>query len=264
MGGVVDLDPSSTAAQDAIALADAMLASDGEDQVAIRNGQRYVARLRRSIAPPRTALRFSRDKLYLLIGGLGGLGLGLARWMVRHGARRLLLVVRTGIATPQQTAAISEIERFGAEVIVRSADISDSSQAANLFASLPGELAGIIHLAAAGKMSPLGEITPEDIRQVMAPKIQGSWNLHRQAQRMPLDFFIMFSSWASILGAQHLGHYIAANQFIDAVAALPEIAGSTGARRQLGGLGRDPKCQRRLTTRLPARRLTAHVFRRCV
>src|SRR5262249_120997 len=149
----------------------------------------------------------------------------------------------------RQIAAIREIQRFGAEVLVQTVDISDARQAADLFATLPGELGGILHLATAGKMAPLKDLTPQEVRRPMAPKVQGSWILHQLSKDLPLDFFVTFSSWASVLGAQDLAHYIAANQFMDALAhyrrgqGLPALSVNWGAwdviRNATGELMRD-------------------------
>src|SRR3984885_16168190 len=61
-------------------------------------------------------------------------------------------------------------------------------------------------------------MTAAGVRGLLGPKTLGTWNLHGASRDGALDFFVMFSSWASVLGVQDLGHYNAANQFIDAVA----------------------------------------------
>jgi SAM-dependent methyltransferase/NAD(P)-dependent dehydrogenase (short-subunit alcohol dehydrogenase family) len=233
VGGIIDLDPSVSNHESASAIVDAIVGGnvDNEDQVAIRNGTRYVPRLQRSAAPSQTVSPLSKEKIYLITGGLGGLGLRLARWMAQRGARRLILVGRTTLpnratwdsisadsVAGERIAAVREIESFGAEVSLRALDICDQEQVEDLFASLPGALGGIFHLAAAGEMSPLTSMTSTGVREVMGPKTLGTWNLHVTSRDMALDFFVMFSSWASVLGAQELGHYNAANQFMDALA----------------------------------------------
>jgi SAM-dependent methyltransferase/NAD(P)-dependent dehydrogenase (short-subunit alcohol dehydrogenase family)/acyl carrier protein len=232
-GGVIDLDPSAPDRESAAAILDAIAGDglDNEDQSAIRNGARYVPRLQRAVPPAPHTQPLSKDKIYLITGGLGGLGLRLARWMAQRGARRLLLVGRTTLTDRatwdnastdpvigEKIAAIREIENFGAEVTLRAVDICDHRQIVEMFAALPGELGGILHLAAAGEMSSLASMTSAGMRDAMAPKTLGTWNLHEASKDLAIDFFIMFSSWASVLGAQVLGHYNAANQFIDAVA----------------------------------------------
>jgi SAM-dependent methyltransferase/NAD(P)-dependent dehydrogenase (short-subunit alcohol dehydrogenase family) len=232
-GGVIDLDPAASDRENASVILDAVLniGTNAEDQIAIRNGMRYVPRLRRSPPPPCAFQPLARDKTYLITGGLGGVGLGLARWMAQRGARRLFLVGRTALpdratwdkipsdsVAGARITAIREIESFGAEVSLGIVDLFDQQQVETMFASVSGEWGGIFHLAAAGDMSSLVNMTSDGMRKVMAPKMLGTWNLHVASRNMALDFFVMFSSWASVLGAQDLGHYNAANQFMDAVA----------------------------------------------
>ncbi|HEY1577814.1 MAG TPA: condensation domain-containing protein, partial [Terracidiphilus sp.] len=249
-GGVIDLDPAASDRENASVILDAVLniGTNAEDQIAIRNGMRYVPRLRRSPPPPCALQPLAKDKTYLITGGLGGVGLGLARWMAQRGARRLFLVGRTALPdratwdkVPSDSdagariTAIREIESFGTEVSLGIVDLFDQQQVETMFASVSGELGGIFHLAAAGDASSLVNMTSDGMRKVMAPKMLGTWNLHVASRNMALDFFVMFSSWASVLGAQDLGHYNAANQFMDAVAhyrrslGLPATALNWGA-----------------------------------
>ncbi len=97
-GGLVDLDggDAHTAAQQLLAEVDAGIDA-GEDQVAWRNGVRYVARLERGSVPAPRQVTLVDDAAYLVTGGLGGLGLEVARWLVDHGARHLVLIGRRGL-----------------------------------------------------------------------------------------------------------------------------------------------------------------------
>ena len=232
-GGIVDLEPSTSQVASARVLVIAMVlaTADDEDQIAFRNGERYVPRLHRAAAPPAASAPLATDKLYLITGGLGGIGLRLARWMAQRGARHLLLVSRTGLpdrsvwgevdgdtTVARQISAIREIENLGADVSLRKLDICDRDLVRSLFATLPRELGGILHLAAAGEFSSLSNMTEAAVRAVMSPKTIGTWNLHDASKNLPIDFFVLFSSWAAVLGAENLAHYNAANQFLDAFA----------------------------------------------
>ncbi|NIN99982.1 MAG: KR domain-containing protein, partial [Anaerolineae bacterium] len=98
-GGLIDLFPAGSAEQSAEQLLGEILQPDGENQIAFRNGLRFVARLDRwpkqlEVAPPP---QWRKDAAYLITGGLGGLGLELARWLVDKGARRLILMGRTAL-----------------------------------------------------------------------------------------------------------------------------------------------------------------------
>jgi acyl transferase domain-containing protein/acyl carrier protein/protein-L-isoaspartate O-methyltransferase len=237
-GGLVDLDPAASAENQAGLLVDALTAADGEDQIAFRGGVCHVARLKRSGRPAQVAPRFEPHASYLITGGLGGLGLVVARWMAEQGAHRLILVGRGGIERPEQAAAINRIEQLGASVRTVRADIADPETTAQLFDSIAAEeppLKGVIHAAAALSRDNVREMSPDVLREVLRPKVLGTWLLHRRTRHLALDFFCLFSSAASLLGASGLAHYAAANQFLDALAkyrqgqGLPALAIEWGA-----------------------------------
>ena len=121
-----------------------------EDQIAYRDGQRYVARLvRHEPAPSDAAPALNADSSYLITGGLGALGLAVAKWMVAEGARHLVL---TGRRAPSEKAreVIEQLEETGARILVVSADVSDREQAAHLFEAMNGQmppLKGVVHAA---------------------------------------------------------------------------------------------------------------------
>jgi acyl transferase domain-containing protein len=194
---------------------------DGEDEIAFRQGRRYVARLvRRSHRPHTESLQFDSHSSYLITGGLGALGLRVAHWMVQQGARHLVLI---GRRDPSQQAqeVLSQLEQSGARVLVVKADISKEHDAAQLLerikTSMP-HLRGIIHAAGVIDDGVLLRQNWERFTRVMAPKMVGAWNLHRLTRDLPLNFFVCFSSVASLLGSPGQGNYVAANAFMDALA----------------------------------------------
>jgi SAM-dependent methyltransferase/acyl carrier protein len=235
-GGLVDLDPLATEEEQAELLVRDLLANDGEDQVAYRHGTRYVARLKRCARPAPRAAGFHADGSYLITGGLGGLGLVVARWLVKQGVRRLILVGRNGVTRECQTEALREIERFGASIRIVQADISDPTQMERLFSTLASEppLKGVIHAAAVLSRDRVLEMSAEQLRGVLLPKVAGTWLLHRHTRHLPLDFFCMFSSTASLLGSGGLAHYAAANQFLDGFAHYRQRLGLPGIAIQWG------------------------------
>jgi acyl carrier protein len=113
------------------------------------------------------------------------------------------------------------MEAAGARVVVASADVSDRAQIAELLArieqGLP-PLRGVVHAAAAGSDSTVLEQNAERFWATMAPKMHGAWNLHALTADKPLDFFVLYSSVMSLLGAPGNGNYTAANAFLDALA----------------------------------------------
>jgi acyl transferase domain-containing protein/SAM-dependent methyltransferase len=227
-GGLIDLDSADELPRQAAAVVRELLQPDGEDQVACRGGERYAARLQPYAPPAPKPESFSPDACYLITGGLGGLGLVLAQWMARRSARRLILAGRSGVVRDEQRAALAEIESLGASVRVVQVDIADPDSVAGMFAGIAAEglpLKGVFHVATVVNRDPVQEMTPESLAAVMRPKVEGAWLLHRHTREMALDFFCLFSSTASILGSGGLGHYAAANQFLDGFAAYRRSLG---------------------------------------
>ncbi len=220
---------------------------DKEDQVVYRAGKRYVARLVKSKVALADGGVLSQSPLqpdhsYLITGGLGALGLKIAHWMVDEGARQLVLTGRRGPSAEAQ-AVVRQLEEMGAEVLVVSTDISDRAQVARLLAEMDEKmppLKGIIHAAGILDDGVLAQQDRARFEQVMAPKIVGSWILHTLTQDRPLDFFVCFSSLASLIGSPGQSNYAAANAFMDALAhhrhvlGLPALSINWGAWAKIG------------------------------
>ncbi len=233
-GGLIDLDSAGTLADDAAALLAELLHSDGEDQIALRDHQRLVARLARRGLPVARATQWQPDASYLITGGLGGLGLKLAHWMAESGARTIVLTSRRGLPAREQwdrlapasretdqVAAIRAIEALGARVQIVAADVSDRTAMQALFdrfgRDLP-PLRGIVHAATALSNWSIATLPQEALHDMLAPKVAGTWLLHELSRELPLDFFVLFSSTTALWGSRELAHYAAANQFLDALA----------------------------------------------
>ncbi len=160
------------------------------------------------------------DGTYLITGGLGGLGLQVAHWLIRRGARHLALMSRSGDSAVAQTA-LEEMKAAGAQVRVARGDVADSRQVASVLAEIKErmpQLCGIIHAAGVLDDGILLQLNHERFNTVMRPKVIGAWNLHALTAGQPLDFFILFSSVASLLGSPGQGNYSAANSFLDLLA----------------------------------------------
>jgi acyl transferase domain-containing protein len=229
-GGLIDLDVDMGVE----AMAETLLAELGqshpEAEVAFRAGQRYVPRLHPSHFQGDSYSKrlphdsnsqhplVKSDHTYLITGGLGGLGLQIAHWLVDQGARNLVLVGRKGISKPD---LLNEMQQTGAMVTVIQADITSADEVAQIFAEIGRSqppLAGVIHLAGVLNDGILSKQTWERFATVMAPKVNGAWHLHTQTQDLSLDFFVLFSSVASLLGSPGQSNYAAANAFLDALA----------------------------------------------
>jgi NADP-dependent 3-hydroxy acid dehydrogenase YdfG/acyl carrier protein len=218
-GGMIDLASGVSSDQAALLFAE-ISQPEREDHLAFRGGQRYVARLVQSAAKAITPLSLQSDRTYLVTGGLGGLGLKLAEWMVEQGARHLVLVGRRD-ANEATRKAVNELERAGAKILIAKGDVSQERDVAQILGKITESmppLRGIIHAAGVLDDGVLRQQTWERFTKVMAPKIQGAWNLHVLTQNLPLDFFVMFSSVTSLLGSPGQGNYAAANAFLDGLA----------------------------------------------
>ena len=231
-GGLVDLDPRGCPDEPALVL-EHVAASDGEDQIALREGRRHVARLVRIRGEQARGARMDPEGAYLVTGGLGGIGLELAGWLVRSGARHLVLTGRSGLparpewdALPEgraarQAAAVRALEAQGAEVRIVRADAADAERMSALFAELkasPAPLRGIFHAAGVMEQRLLRGLTADALHEALRPKLLGAWVLHELSRDLELDHFVLFSSAAAVWGSIGLGHYAAANAFLDALA----------------------------------------------
>jgi acyl transferase domain-containing protein/acyl-CoA synthetase (AMP-forming)/AMP-acid ligase II/acyl carrier protein len=201
--------------------------ADGpEVDVALRGCRRYAARLARyddSDAPrPNWAegVAAEADGTYLITGGLGALGLEVATWLVGQGARHLALMGRSAGSQTAQ-AAVDSLREAGAEVLVARGDVTRPDDVASVLESIGASmppLRGVVHAAGTVDDAILQNLDERRLRNVMAPKVQGAWNMHRLTLDAKLDFFVLFSSAASVLGLPGAANYGAANAFLDALA----------------------------------------------
>ncbi|MEP7121034.1 MAG: alpha/beta fold hydrolase [Byssovorax sp.] len=213
------------------ALVRELSASEGENQIAWRGGRRHVARLTRvtvTATEPRAGV--PTQGTVLLTGGLGALGLQLARWLAQQGVKHLILTGRRGLDTPGAAGAVTELEALGARVTVAAVDVANRDALAAVLSSVPHDLPlrGVIH--AAGVLDD-GMLTEQDaarFERVLSPKATGAWNLHELTSGLDLGFFVMFSSFSGLLGAAGQGNYAAANTFLDALAAHRRARGLPG------------------------------------
>ncbi|CAK7224927.1 Type I Iterative PKS [Sporothrix bragantina] len=164
------------------------------------------------------------DATYVLIGGTGGLGRSMARWMAGKGAKHIVLVSRTGSATGEVKALIDELaEQSGAQIIVRQCNVVDRQSVDELLSSglvgLP-PVRGIVHGTMVLRDVLFEKMAFEDYDQVIEGKVRGGWNFHRALEGTPLDFFVAISSAAGAVGNRGQAAYAAANCFLNALVQL--------------------------------------------
>ena len=218
---------------------------------------RYVAQARHIgkvvLRQPGVDLWISDQATYLITGGFGGLGLRCARWLIERGARSVVLA---GRSAPSKVAEqeIDALRATGAHILPVRADIARPADMMELFDRIDRELPplrGIINAAGTLVDGTLRQQSWENFQRVLAPKMDGSWHLHDLTRTRQLDFFVLFSSVASVLGAPGQANHAAANAFEDALAyarraeGLPAISINWGAWSELGSAVRDDLEQRR-------------------
>ncbi|MBN3911078.1 MAG: SDR family NAD(P)-dependent oxidoreductase [Nostoc sp. NMS1] len=212
-----------------------MQVSSKEREVAYRNGQRLVPRLEKVdwVSEPKSSITFKQGGTYLITGGLGGIGIEIARYLLKHYQARLLLVGRTplpeksiGNAHLDQTDTIAqrlkvyqELEQLNGEVIYEAIDICDLKQLQIIVEKAKSQwdknLDGIIHLAGTFHEQLVLEETQENLAAILRPKVLGAWALHQLVKDNKGSIFINFSSAHGFFGSTAVGAYAAANSFLD-------------------------------------------------
>jgi surfactin family lipopeptide synthetase A len=206
----------------------------GDREVAYRGSSRLVPRLQKVAWAPeqRSPLPFKRGGMYLLTGGLGGIGVEIARYLLDHYQARLLLVGRTSLpqdggATPalsgiaaERLAALGSLRQQSAKVSYVAADVCDPERLAAVVAEAEAgwqcRLDGVLHLAGTLHERSLAEETCEGLAEVLRPKVLGTWSIEQLLQDRPGALFIGFSSVMSFFAPALYGAYAAANRALDA------------------------------------------------
>ncbi|MCX5381594.1 type I polyketide synthase [Streptomyces sp. NBC_00091] len=232
-GGLVDL-PAEPTARDVATLCALLEREHTEDTLSIRQGLVETARLAPATPAADGGVRCRADGTYLVTGGLGALGLEVAAHLAARGARRLILLGRTGlpprgqwdtVADPAARAridAVRALEATGVTVRVLAGDVTDPTAPARLLDTdqlgLP-PVRGVVHAAGTVVNRRLDALTDDQLRAVLRPKTAGALALHRLYPPGSLDFFVLFSSAGQLFRLPGQGAYAAANAHLDALAA---------------------------------------------
>jgi acyl transferase domain-containing protein len=211
---------------------------------AYRGGHRWLRTYEAKHKDGVSRQRLRENGVYLITGGLGGVGLAIATYLARHWRARLALVGRSALperdqwetlaADPGQPFALRyrlqqllELERMGADVLPLHADITDARQLQEALESVShrfGAINGVIHAAGDNAGGMLSGKTRETVERVFAAKVRGAQVLMAAIQDKPLDFVLFCSSISSIAGGLGMGDYAAANAHLDALAEISRRA----------------------------------------
>ncbi len=190
---------------------------------------------------PVTPSRPHFDGTYLITGGMGAIGLEVAQWLITKGIKNIVLLGRSAVK-PELQDKLQKIQG-DAQVKLIKADIADTNQLAQALLQIESTLPplrGVIHCAGVLDDRTILKQDWSSFSQVLAPKVQGAWNLHLLTQKYDLESFILFSSASSLVGSAGQANYCAANAFLDALAhgrrglGLPAIAINWAAWQDTG------------------------------
>ena len=228
-----------------------LVTAQPEPFIAYRGAHRWVQSAEPTPLPPANGFSPLREGgVYLITGGLGGIGLVFAQHLAERWKARLTLTGRSPVPPPEEWNAwmtthpqpdatserirqIRDLESRGAEVLYLGADVARLEDMERVVADTRGRfgsIQGVIHSAgvAGGGIIQLKE--RESVARVMAPKVQGTLILETVLKEEPLDFMLLCSSTAAIAGGFGQIDYCGANAFLDAYAHL---ARATSGRRTL-------------------------------
>lgn len=224
---------------------------------------RVVVRQPRVTAP---AVSLREDATYVVTGGVSGFGLESARWLVEHGAGNLVLLSRRGLQTPGAADGIAELEKLGARVHVMACDVAERASLERVLAQIHRDLPplrGVLHAAMVLDDALIANLDAEHFANVLAPKILGAKHLHDLTLDVPLDHFILYSSITTFIGNPGQANYVAANAYLEGLAALrrslglPAICIGWGPIGDAGYLTRNETVKESLIARLGAAPLTS-------
>ncbi|KAE8361501.1 hypothetical protein BDV27DRAFT_147770 [Aspergillus caelatus] len=181
--------------------------------------------------PPLPMTLLHANATYIFIGGTGGLGREITRWVISKGARNLLLLSRSGSMGEEAARLIQDATINGVVVMIQKCDITDQTQVRQVLQELVAvnklPVRGIIQGSMVFDNMLLEDMQYPLWQRVIAPKVAGTWNLHHELQAggHEPDFFIMLSSISGIIGSRGQAPYAAANAFLDEFAAFRQAQG---------------------------------------
>ncbi|MEJ2693370.1 MAG: beta-ketoacyl reductase, partial [Candidatus Thiodiazotropha sp.] len=226
---------------------------DDETEIRYRNGERTLRHLREVPPPAESAPTPWRERgVYLISGGLGGIGRQLAAHLLSRYQARLLLCGRSALDGERQVR-LAQLRTLGGEVFYLQADVAERSEVEKLVAALKGRygaLHGVIHAAGVLRDSYLLKKGLTDLRAVLQSKVWGTQWLDLSTREEPLELFVLCSSAAAVVGNPGQADYAYANSFQDHYAHWRAACGAAGRSLSLnwplwetGGMGIDTEAK---------------------
>jgi NADPH:quinone reductase-like Zn-dependent oxidoreductase len=206
-------------------------------------------------------------KTHLITGAFGGFGLETARWLARRGARHIVMLGRSGPATPEAKTTLAELKQSGVIVRAEACDVAEIGALDSVFKTVSSQLpplSGIIHAAMVLEDATIANLSAEQFDHVARPKVAGVENLDQLTRDIELDYFVLFSSATTFIGNPGQAAYVAANAYMEGVArrrrqqGLPALAIAWGAIGDTGVLARDRAVREALASRIGVKAMAAH------
>lgn len=204
-----------------------------DNEIRYALGKRQVRRLYNNKILSNARCKFKRNGVYLITGGLGGVGKVISKYLCETYQAKLILCGRKALDQDVKQQ-IREIESFGGKVTYIQADVTKKESVTNLVRRVKKsykKINGVIHLAGTIKDALFTDKIVEDMKQLSAPKILGTYYLDQALANEDLDFFMMFSSISSVLGNSGQSDYCFANRYLDNFAELRNRQVKEGHRK---------------------------------
>jgi acyl transferase domain-containing protein/NADPH:quinone reductase-like Zn-dependent oxidoreductase/surfactin synthase thioesterase subunit/NAD(P)-dependent dehydrogenase (short-subunit alcohol dehydrogenase family)/ubiquinone/menaquinone biosynthesis C-methylase UbiE len=187
-----------------------------------------------------SAVLFRSDRSYICVGGLGGFGRAVSKWMAEKGAGHLVFVSRSGASTPEAKELVASLEASGTSILLVSGDVANEEFINQVVtkAREKAPIGGIMQAAMVLEDALIDGLTIEGLNKVLTPKVKGTYLLHKATLNDPtLEFFISFSSVSSVVGNLSQSNYAAANAYLDALAHWRTAHGLPATSINWGAIG---------------------------
>ncbi|MBO6920525.1 MAG: SDR family NAD(P)-dependent oxidoreductase, partial [Rhizobiaceae bacterium] len=184
-------------------------------------------------------ISFSAEGAHVIIGGLGGFGSEIAKWVADHGAKTIVLTSRKGVIDKQHEEVIKKLKLMGVTIIVKSCDVTHRISVENLLSELREimPIKSIIHAAMVLDDGIITSLDAERFEKVLSPKIKGADNLNKLTWQDELEHFILFSSATTMFGNPGQANYVAANGYLEGLARERRLAGRPAISVGWGAIG---------------------------